>query len=346
MIRSLKLENFKGIKKGEIDLAPLSILLGSNNVGKTTILESIFLAPDPLRRTSYSIDEFNDATALDVIHSMHSTLDSEGFSFLLYNYIENISKIYINNSTDFDTPNNDQVVVGFYKVDNNIYLHSNKFSRTKVNFENSEITCYNSIYANSKQINFIPGDNLFINDVLFLSSTLDQYAYNYLKNHWSSIVNKRICKNIAKDASKLSPDKYDDITIEPFLSNKLTINAYFSDGKRIRLGDLGEGMKKYIIARILASEKKFNTFLWDDIESHLNPKILSDISVWFNELINDHKQVIVTTHSLETAKILSSINNKHAKIYAITNDEGVLNYNTYNYDEILKMDNAGIDVRF
>ncbi|RLF99594.1 MAG: hypothetical protein DRN49_04150 [Thaumarchaeota archaeon] len=43
MIKKLRLENFKGIKSGEIELAPLTILLGANNSGKTTILEALFL---------------------------------------------------------------------------------------------------------------------------------------------------------------------------------------------------------------------------------------------------------------------------------------------------------------
>lgn len=341
MIETLMLENFKGIIKGEITLAPLSILLGSNNVGKTTILESIFLAPNPMRKTSYSISIPQDASALEIIHALHKTLESDGFVFLFYNYIEDVSRIFINRNLT-----KDEVSIMFYKKDDNIFVNSNKAEGQKINFQGSDIIYFAGLYTNRAEP--FTGHNfnqLFMNDILLLSSSFDQYAYNYLRNHWSSIVNKRICKKIAKEASQLSSDKYDDITIEPFLANKLSINAYFKDGKRIRLGDLGEGIQKYIVAKILMSEKKYDVLLWDDIESHMNPKILSDLSVWFNELISNNKQIVVTTHSIETAKILSSINEENAIIYLISNEDGLLQYKKYTYDELINLDSAGIDIR-
>jgi len=40
MIEKIVLRNFKGIREGELELAPLTILLGGNNSGKTTLLEA------------------------------------------------------------------------------------------------------------------------------------------------------------------------------------------------------------------------------------------------------------------------------------------------------------------
>ncbi|MGC9201664.1 MAG: AAA family ATPase, partial [Thermoproteota archaeon] len=36
MIKRLEIRNFRGVKEGNIELAPLTILLGPNNSGKTT----------------------------------------------------------------------------------------------------------------------------------------------------------------------------------------------------------------------------------------------------------------------------------------------------------------------
>jgi hypothetical protein len=44
MVTSLKIENLRGIKEGELtDLAPLSILVGPNGSGKSTVLEGLFI---------------------------------------------------------------------------------------------------------------------------------------------------------------------------------------------------------------------------------------------------------------------------------------------------------------
>ena len=44
MLRSLEIQNFKGIKQGKIDdLAQVNILVGRNNSGKSTILDALIL---------------------------------------------------------------------------------------------------------------------------------------------------------------------------------------------------------------------------------------------------------------------------------------------------------------
>ena len=54
MVKHLKMKNFRGVKNGEIELGDLTILVGSNNSAKTTILEALFLLPNPLRYVPYS----------------------------------------------------------------------------------------------------------------------------------------------------------------------------------------------------------------------------------------------------------------------------------------------------
>jgi len=89
MITKLNIKNFRGI--GELELAPLTILLGGNNSGKSTILEALFLAPNPFRSVPYVIGGYK--SAVGVIHAMHETLNSQGYAFLLYNYTANQAEI-------------------------------------------------------------------------------------------------------------------------------------------------------------------------------------------------------------------------------------------------------------
>ena len=65
MISHLSLRNFKGVKQGELPLFPLTILVGTNNAGKTSILEALFLAPNPFRSVP-----FGDTVA-EVIRRTH-----------------------------------------------------------------------------------------------------------------------------------------------------------------------------------------------------------------------------------------------------------------------------------
>ena len=91
MITKLSIKNFRGIMDGELELAPMTIPLGGNNSGKSTILEALFLAPNPFRSVPYVIGGYK--SAVGVIHAMHETLNSQGYAFLLYNYTANHAEI-------------------------------------------------------------------------------------------------------------------------------------------------------------------------------------------------------------------------------------------------------------
>jgi len=74
MITKLSIKNFRGIEKGELELAPLTILLGGNNSGKSSILEALFLAPNPFRYVPYVLDRF---TAIEAIFVKHVIIKGE-----------------------------------------------------------------------------------------------------------------------------------------------------------------------------------------------------------------------------------------------------------------------------
>jgi AAA15 family ATPase/GTPase len=84
VIHQLRLRNFKGVVEGEAELDKLTILVGPNNSGKTTILEALFLAPNPLRQVPYV-----PTTAVQLLLEYHKTLSETGYTFLLNKYIAN-----------------------------------------------------------------------------------------------------------------------------------------------------------------------------------------------------------------------------------------------------------------
>lgn len=86
----LRLKSFRGIVKGSINLDKVNIILGSNNSGKSTILEALFLISNPFRFVPYMFLVNNKIwrrlRAIEVIHELHKTLESKGFAFLLNSY--------------------------------------------------------------------------------------------------------------------------------------------------------------------------------------------------------------------------------------------------------------------
>jgi len=61
--------------------------------------------------------------------------------------------------------------------------------------------------------------------------------------------------------------------------------------------------------------------------------------------VEDGKQIIVTTHSLEAAKTIAGLNEEKARIYLISLDNNILKAKEFTLEEIDKLIEAGIDVR-
>ncbi|MGA2450871.1 MAG: AAA family ATPase [Polyangiaceae bacterium] len=89
MITSARIEGFRGVREGGVEgFAPISILVGPNNTGKSTVLEAIAvaeLAPDAraiaelvLRRGGPSLDALARAVARGAEHAsvtVHSDIE-------------------------------------------------------------------------------------------------------------------------------------------------------------------------------------------------------------------------------------------------------------------------------
>jgi len=114
-----------------------------------------------------------------------------------------------------------------------------------------------------------------------------------------------------------------NITIEPHLGGRLSIFGLLKDGTRIRLGDLGSGAHVYITAKMLYESYKPKILLYGDIEAHLNPRLLMSLAEWFLEL-NEKNVQVVTTHSLEAARAIASMNEESASILIVSMEDGKL----------------------
>jgi len=336
MIKTLELKNFRGIKEGKIELAPMTILIGPNNSGKTTILEALYLAPNPFRKAPYGVQR-----AIGIIHEFHQTLESRGYLFLLRNYTSNEAKIKCDGYT-----------LTFTKENNWIHVDANKAPKMSVNIpliklgigEEKETVKFalGKLGVYTDDISVVSDESLIWN-VLFFSSNLRQRAFEYIRNEWASIINLGICKKVSAQISNFIWENIKDITIEPF-GGKLTINAYLEDGRRIRLGDMGEGIQSYLLIRILHEYLKPDILLWDDVEAHMNPRMLLAVGDWFSKLVEGGVQVIVSTHSLEAVRTLASLV-EGARICLTALEDGVLRVRALTLDEVEELLEAGVDVR-
>jgi len=183
-----------------------------------------------------------------------------------------------------------------------------------------------------------------VGDALMLSPSLLELGYQYIQSKWESIVNAGILRPVAEEASKYTSDQYLDFTIEPYHGVPGTLYMYLKDGRRIRINDIGKGIQNYVLARILYEYSKPDVLLWEDYEAHFNPLLLLGVADWLSSIVDSGKQVILSTHSLEAVTIIAQTC-ENAKVVFLSLEDGILKTKEFTIDDIVRLREAGIDIR-
>ncbi len=94
-------------------------------------------------------------------------------------------------------------------------------------------------------------DFLLTPNTLLLSTKLVGFAHEYLRQAWIEISNRGATAAVARDVSRYVAEDYVNITAEPFTGGELSLFVMLSDGRRVRLSDLGSGVHLYVVNRLL-----------------------------------------------------------------------------------------------
>jgi hypothetical protein len=182
-------------------------------------------------------------------------------------------------------------------------------------------------------------------NTLLLSTKLAKFAHEYLQSRWIEISNTRAPALISREVSRFVSEEYVNVTAEPFTAGSMTFYAMLADGTRIRLSDLGAGVHLYVVNRLLYEHYRPDVVLWDDLETHFNPRLLTHVAEWFADLVEEGKQVIVSTHSLEVVeKIIAFV--EDATVLLTSLRDGKLKVRRVKPDELEEWAKAGIDPRY
>jgi predicted ATPase len=324
VIHRLGLRNFKGVVEGEAELDKLTILVGPNNSGKTTILEALFLAPNPLRQVPYV-----PTTAVQLLLEYHKTLSETGYTFLLNKYIANNMVIKV-----------DDLELLFTKINGSDIA-------VKVTYlsQSGETGILDLGYLRPDGDVEVRSNVQIADNTLLLSTKLAKFAHEYLQSRWIEILNTRAPALISREVSRFVSEEYVNVTAEPFMAGSMTFYAMLADGTRIRLSDLGAGVHLYVVNRLLYEHYRPDVVLWDDLETHFNPRLLTHVAEWFADLVEEGKQVIVSTHSLEVVeKIIAFV--EDATVLLTSLRDGKLKVRRVKPDELEEWAKAGIDPRY
>ena len=348
MIHELALVNFRGVEKGVVKLFPMTVLLGANNSGKTTVIEALHLIypPSPACLSTYRGVSGEILPVAEVIYAYHRTLDSAGYRFLIHNY--DGEAVIACRAGDVLKGLVLEAKAGFIDV-------YGPAEATKESY--SDIMAFAlDIKAKKPPMAASLDDSGMVNPgvlepsgCLFVKPHIADLALAYVREKWGLIRGRGLTGKVASELSKLVNEEYDDLTLEPHIGGGLSLNAILKGSKiGIRLGDMGDGMRMLALAMLLWELSGAKLLLWDDVEAFMNPSTLIYVSQWMARLVEQGAQVVVATHSREAAKLLAGAAEEagqEARIVLLALRNGLLEHKVLSLSDVEDLERAGVDVR-
>jgi len=352
----LRLKNFRGIKQGTIKLEKLTILVGANNSGKTSLLEALFLLPNPLRVVPYSA-EGGRRRAVEILSARHSTLGSEAYIFLYHNYSGEEARISLvtadSTSAEVIFKREGDWINVFTAGKRGIHLLG-KLSAKTAEVRPEARPIQGSFDAQRGE--FLPSRRLTVStsnyvqeevgEVLYLHPRIISLAWNFLLDTWIELRATGLMVRVAERVSRWVPGEYDDVLLEPFTRGRYAIYLRSKSGHVVRLGDVGDGIQLAVTLMLLYEYIRPRVLAIDDIESHANPMLLEGLTQWIGEVLDQGTTVVLSTHSLEAVKTMAgALEDYEPRIVLTSLREGVLDTRSFTLEDVERLEEAGIDVR-
>jgi AAA15 family ATPase/GTPase len=316
LVSQIDIKEFRGIRTCEkpLDLSKFTVLIGRNNVGKSAVLEALYLLPHPK-----IIDPiYNDNKISIIKDKLHSG------GHLAYGY-SGLARIHYNNHSF-------SIVVS--ERDANLLV------------DKKEIPYHNS----SKLIELLklPPAEYYIENIqnlviaVFSNTTLIKEFDNKIQEESvkNYIMKQGYHVTIAELISKCVDDNFTEIILDI-----MKIRKELPDGNKfyIHLDDLGDGVKKAVRVMLLIEALEPKLILWDDFEVFAHPSLIKILLTWLAE---GDWQVVLTTHSIDVLYELLEVRPEDTTVLQLakTKDD-VLRYEKLTLDDLEDLIMANQDPR-
>jgi len=242
LIQELNITEFRGINKTArpLKLCNLTVLIGRNNSGKSSILEAISLFPSP----SQNEPLLGESSIKKLLSTHHTEL--KNYRKLIYRY-EGFSKItYKINDID------KELSIVIEAKDIKLYKNNELIPAT-----NFGIDC---------RTLYIPNDTLILDK---MEQRMEDLKKQIEKNG--------IHRSVARSLNKCVDDEYSEIV---FLTPISIRKVFPDDSSFLELNDLGSGAEKVVKIMSLIEVLDPDILLLDDLESGLHPSLIKMFLEW------------------------------------------------------------------
>jgi len=321
MIRSIEIENLRGISKGAIDgLTQVNIFLGKNGSGKSTVLEAIYIASACIEPKDLVLHPDINADKLDYVinrrggsGSWNSARDTLWFSMdtsraisirmdidgtqLSFRVLSDRKDVWLEVSTK-----EIEKVRGVSLVTN--------FDKMLLSVASRKICDYEGRKCGEATFDVDALDRVrllsFLRSTIFIDSRMLTKLRVIERSCWSKVVAKRLDKKIVEMLREEFEADAEGLTYIP-LGNEYVLALQLSTTS-VRIDDLGDGAKVAIVTGLAMLAHRPKVLLLEEPENHMHPAGLETYMRFVLKLAKEMgTQVFISSHSIELVKIVRKL---------------------------------------
>jgi len=358
MFKSLSIERFRGIREGTVpDLKQVSLFVGPNNSGKSTILDALLLATSVYGR--------NDAlgrSPLQVMAERHnlSPYDaSRPWPALWYAYDTSV-----------------EISIAAERVDGARFLYRTKSDQRgtlafRPRFSRASFIVAAEGFGEAKKDHYFPqvaggrtggsaseqffdgshslpyyAVRSYLRDLVLIDSDFrrDRKVEQHL---WPELISDRRDKLLTQMLREVYSMDVESLTYTPSMqSNELVIML---PKYTVRVDDLGDGARYFVRMLMVLSLLKDTTLLLEEPETAHHCRAQADITRWIVRTAKERNiQVLATTHSLEAVDHFLAACTEHSVEFGLHHTElkdGVLTCRGVDRNDARVLMDMGVDPR-
>ncbi len=308
LLDSLEIKGYRCFEHLTIEkLGRVNLIVGKNNVGKTALLEALWIyanhdSQEILHKIIFDRNEITNEKTMS-----HESLGE--YNFALRNIFTNRPTIpnknhdrkdslyFIVSEAGRNIKDFAEMVLDQVKIENNNYI---QFNEAVINSAGSKITFvryFNNAGNGMPQTEYLPNINRDINNLFISSSGL---RIEKLVEFWDMVKLTPVEDEVIKALHLLLPklNRMDFIGLPNGSKNRVPIVRVTDEKERVPLKSFGEGMTRLLGLSLALVQCKDGMLLIDEIESGLHYSVLPDVwKLIFKTAKDLNVQVFATTHS-------------------------------------------------
>jgi len=357
-IESIAIRNFRGILECSISgFTDVNVLIGRNGSGKSTILESIYLASAGINPTdelhgknkiSYVISRRTDrgdwSRSRDVLWFLMDTVKDIDLKFIFTNknkfgfkliHFDDKGRVWLS------IPKKILSEYPSWKYDYYSYSDNSLLSRKKKSFGFENLR--------SKFVRWYADTINFLEKVVLIDSRILANPKQVEDVAWSKILAKRLDRLITKMVREGFEADAEDITYMPIGGDKVL--ALKLSKTTVRVDDLGDGARNAILMASILLTLNNTAVLMEEPETHQHPGGLKTVMDFVLRAAKERKlQLFMSTHSVEFLKIIHKLCDDIGlglKIFFLERDtDGFVDVRSMEHVDVDTLLKLGLDPRF